>query len=47
MHIMEALDFAAFGSFVVLAALWVVLPLRAPAAPAVIATASTLEAAAA
>ena len=44
---MEALDIAAFGSFVVLALLWVALPLRAPAVPAVIATASTLEAAAA
>jgi hypothetical protein len=29
---MEALDYAALGSFVVLALAWVVLPLRAPAA---------------
>ena len=44
---MEALDFAALGSFVVLAVLWVVLPLRAPATPVVITPASTLEVAAA
>jgi hypothetical protein len=38
---MEALDFVAFGSFVMLAIAWVVLPLRAPAA--VVAPAVTLE----
>jgi hypothetical protein len=37
---MEALDYAALGSFVVLALAWVVLPLRAPVA---IAPAATLE----
>jgi hypothetical protein len=29
---MEALDIAAFGSFVALALAWVILPLRAPVA---------------
>ncbi|MEA2661703.1 MAG: hypothetical protein QOH08_1275 [Chloroflexota bacterium] len=46
---MEALDYVAFGSFVMLAIAWVVLPLRAPAVitPAVITPAVELEAAAA
>jgi hypothetical protein len=42
---MEALDFAAFGSFVVLAVAWVILPLKAPVATPV-APAVPLEAAA-
>lgn len=44
---METLDIVAFGSFVMLAITWVILPLRAPAATVVIAPTVALEAAAA
>jgi hypothetical protein len=40
---MEALDYAAFGSFVVLVLAWVVLPIRTPAT---IVPAATIEPAA-
>ncbi len=42
---MDAVDVAAFGSFVTLAIAWVILPLKAPAVPAAIAPSVALEAA--